>query len=178
MLDNAKALARYIASFFKQQWDLYDYPLRFTDRGPIEAVGRFKPFRWTVQIINWFHMRGDGDIRDEALQQLHRALERHRSENQSLPRPGTGRKLALKFASTERIDAHRELVSDFVRHVIEKDPNYCFVSDESTLWDFHDAHDNADYIRKIQQLYDVDVSDLNPPYIAAIAERIQKRRAC
>jgi hypothetical protein len=69
------------------------------------------------------------------------------------------------------------LVSELVRRVVEMDPSHCFVSDESTLWDFHFDHDNTKYIRKIQELYEVDVSDLNPPNIAAIAERIQQRRA-
>ena len=177
MLDSVKAFAKYIASFFKHKWMLHDYPLKFTDRGPVEATGRVKPFRWTVQIIKRLHMRGDGDTRDEAVRELHSALDRHYREHQSLPRPGTGRTLDLQFASTERIDAHRDLISDFVRRVIEKDPDYCFISDESTLWDSHDNHDNNDYIQKIRQLYDVDVADLNPPYIADIAERIQKRRA-
>jgi hypothetical protein len=106
MLENANAVAKFVTSFFKRQWNLYDYPLRFADYGPVEASGRLKQFRWTVQIINWLHMRGDGDTRDEALQQLHRALERHRTEHLPLPRPGTGRKLDVQFASTERIDAH------------------------------------------------------------------------
>jgi hypothetical protein len=120
---------------------------------------------------------GDGDTKVEALDNLREQLERHRTDKGSLPRPGTGRELEVTFAATERVEADSELVGDLVRRVIGMDPESCFVSDESTLWDFHHGEDNADYHRKIAILYGVDVSNIEPPTLAAIAERIRQHRA-
>ena len=177
MFDQAKAFQKFVLSFLKHDWTLDDYPLRVTDRGPVESEGRLKPSRWTAQIVNWLHMRGDADTREGALVELQHRLEEHLRERGTLPRPGTGRKLELKFATTERVDANYVLVADVVRRVIGMEPEQCFVSDESILWDFHHEEDNGEYIRKIVLLYNVDVSDLDPPFLWAIAERIGERRA-
>lgn len=177
MFDQAKALQTFVFSFRKHEWTIGDYPLKVTDHGPVEAKGRLKSFRWTAQIINWLHMRGDADTRQGALLDLQDRLDGHLRERGSLPRPGTGRKLEVKFAAAERVEANHDLVADVVRRVIGMEPENCFVSDESTLWDFHHGDNNAEYIRKILLLYNVDVSDLDPPFLWAIAERIDERRA-
>jgi len=177
MFDQAKALRKFALSFRKRGWTIDDYPLKVTDHGPVEANGRLKPSRWTAQIINWLHMRGDADTREGAFVELQHQIDVHLRERGSLPRPGTGRKLEIKFAATERVDRNHELVAEIVRRVIGMEPANCFVSDESTLWDFHHAGDNDEYIRKILLLYHVDVSELDPPFLWAIAERIGERRA-
>jgi hypothetical protein len=177
MWNQAKALGKFVQSFHTREWDVDDYPLQVIDRGHVESLGRLKGFRWTVQIINWLHMRGDADTKDAAFEELRQQLERHRTETGSLPRPGTGRKMELKFAASERVEANSDLVADIVRRVIGMEPEDCFVSDESTLWDFHHGEDNAAYHRKIILLYGVDVSDIEPPTLAAIAERIRQQRA-
>jgi hypothetical protein len=46
------------------------------------------------------------------------------------------------------------------------------VTDESSLWDFHDEETNAEYFRKISLLYGVDVSGVEPPTLARIAVRL------
>ena len=177
MWNQAKAFGKFVQSFRKREWDVHDYPLLVIDRGHVESLGRLKAFRWTVQIINWLHMRGDADTKEAALEGLREQLDRHRAEKGSLPRPGTGRKMDVTFAATERVAANYDLVADIVRRVIGMEPEDCFVSDESTLWDFHHGEDNAEYHRKIVVLYGVDVSDLEPPTLAAIAERIRQQRA-
>jgi len=174
MGDQIKALWRLLLSLRKRDWDLDDYPLRVTDRGLVEPVGRLKPYRWTVQIVNWLHMRGDGDTLDAALAGLRQELERHRQEVGSLPRPGTGHALQLPFAPTEQVEAHYDTIADIVRRVFDMDPGDCFVSDESTLWNFHDGESNEEYHKKIAELYGVDVSDIEPPTLAAIAQRIDE----
>lgn len=121
-------------------------------------------------------MRGDGDTLDAANADLREQLRRHRDEQGSLPRPGTGRELDLKLATTEKVDLHRELIADILQRVIGVAPGDCFVSDESTLWDFHEREDNAEYQKKIVELYGVDVSDIEPPTLVAIALRIRNRR--
>jgi hypothetical protein len=177
MFDQAKALQKFVLSFRKHEWTIDDYPLKVTDHGPVEAKGRLKPSRWTAQIINWLQMRGDADTREGALLELQHQFDEHLREWGSLPRPGAGRKLEVKFAAADRVEANDALVADIVRRVIGMEPENCFVSDESTLWDFHHEEDNAEYIRKILLLYQVDVSDLDPPFLWAIAERIGEQRA-
>ena len=54
-------------------------------------------------------------------------------EGKKLPRPGTH--VEIEFASRDRVDAHAELAEDFIRRVLNLD--WAFVSDESSLWDFH-----------------------------------------
>jgi len=174
MHDQIKAIWKLLLSVRRRDWGLDDYPLRVIDRGPVEPVGRFKPSRWTVQIINWLHMRGDGDTLDAAFEELRKQLRRHREEQGSLPRPGTGRELELKFATSEQVEAHYEIIADIVRRVIGMDPGDCFVSDESTLWNFHDREDNAEYHKKIAEFYGVDVSDIEPPTLVEIARRIRE----
>jgi hypothetical protein len=177
MWNQAKALRKFVQSFRKREWDAHDYPLLVIDRGHVESPGRLKAFRWTVQIVNWLHMRGDADTREGAIEELRQQLARYCAEKGSLPRPGTGRKMDLTFAATDRVAANYDLVADIVRRVIGMEPEDCFVSDESTLWDFHHGQDNAEYHRKIAVLYGVDVSDVEPPTFAAIAERIRQQRA-
>jgi len=173
MRDQAKALQKFVLSFRKRRWTIDDYPLRVTNNGPVEAQGRFKPFRWTVQVINWLQMRGDADTREGAFLELQRKLDRYVGDRGNLPRPGTRRKLEITFAATDRVEANRDLVADIVRRVIGMEFENCFVSDESTLWDFHVSEDNVEFVRKILLLYHVDVSDLDPPFLWAIAERIR-----
>jgi hypothetical protein len=175
MLDQLQALKKFVLSFRKRRWTIDDYPLRFIDHGPAETVGRKKSFRWTAQIINWLHLQGGADTREGALVALQHHLDEHLHEHGSLPRPGTGRKLELKFASTERVEANYELVADILQRVIGLEPDKCFVSDASTLWDFHDREDNTAYVDKIILLYNVNVEDVDPPFLWAIAERIKER---
>ena len=178
MWSQVKAVGKFVLSFRKGDWNVHDYPLRFIDRGPVEAVGRLKPLRWTAQIVNWLQMRGDADTREAALEDLRQKLDRYRAERGSLPRPGTGRKLEVNFAATDRIDANQELVADILRQVMGVElEDCCFVSNESTLWDFHHDEDNGECYRRITAIYGVDVSDIEPPSLAAIAERIRQRRA-
>ena len=56
------------------------------------------------QIINWLHMRGGADTHEGALLELQRQLDGHLREQGSLPRPGTGRKLEVKFAAAAAPD--------------------------------------------------------------------------
>jgi len=121
MWNQAKAVHKFILSFRTREWSVEDYPLQVIDRGDAEGLARLRSLRWTVQIINWAHMRGDADTKEAALDELHQRLDRHRAERGSLPRPGTGRKLEVKFAASERVEASRELVDDIIRRVIGMD---------------------------------------------------------
>lgn len=177
VFDQAEALRKFILSFRHREWMIEDYPVRIIDHGRAAGCGRLTPLRWTVQVINWSHLRGDADTREEAFKQLENHLDEHRRQHGILPRPGTGRKLVVEFAAAGRIDANADLVADLMQRVLGMDPGSYFVSDESTLWDFHSEADNMAYAKKILILYRVDISDMNPPFLWAIAERIRAQLA-
>jgi hypothetical protein len=52
--------------------------------------------------------------------------------------------------------------------------NWAFISDESSLWAFHEAGTTAPLIARIKELYGVDVSDIESAKPPEILERIAK----
>ena len=50
--------------------------------------------------------------------------------------------------------------------------DWAWVSDESSLWDFHAADDNQALIAKIQEIYGVGVSDIESAKLCEIFKRI------
>ena len=85
-----------------------------------------------------------------------------------LPRPGT--KVPIEFASQERVGKHPELARDLLRRVIGVEG--AWISDESSLSDFHDFETNDELIVKIKEVYGVDVSDIHSARLCEILERI------
>ncbi len=68
------------------------------------------------------------------------------------------------------MDANPELAEDFVRRVLNLD--WAWISDESSLWDFHDSDDNQALIAKINEVYGVDISDIESAKLWQILDRI------
>ncbi|HEY4765785.1 MAG TPA: hypothetical protein VIH75_19080 [Candidatus Sulfotelmatobacter sp.] len=146
----------------KQDWKLSDYPISVREHEiDTSYVGtRLKQHRYTAQIVNWWVISGGGNTQLEALQELQKRFATVTAEKakdgKKLPRPGTH--VEIEFASRDRVDAHAELAEDFIRRVLNLD--WAFVSDESSLRDFHSSDDNHDLIAKINVVYGVDVSDI------------------
>ena len=82
---------------------------------------------------------------------------------------------SLKFWPTQRVFAHYALVLDFLTRVAGVEPYQCFISDGLTLWDLHGGPSNLPFFVRTYQVYGVDISDIDPPYVCAIAERIHER---
>jgi hypothetical protein len=78
--------------------------------------------------------------------------------------------MPIEFAPSTRVNAHADLLKDFLRQVF--DMGRAFVSDESSLWDFHSEISNANIFSKIWEVYGVDVSDIESGNLADILERI------
>ncbi|MBZ5549345.1 MAG: hypothetical protein LAO22_15535, partial [Acidobacteriia bacterium] len=74
----------------------------------------------------------------------------------------------------ERVSAHPELAEDFVYRVLELD--WAWISDESSLWDFHRDETNDALISRIKEVYGVDVSDIQSARLSEILERIATRQ--
>lgn len=117
-------------------------------------------------------MAAAGESETEALQALEKSFANAKvkrvSDGTPLPRPGT--RVPVEFASQERISAHPELAEDFVHRVLKLD--WAWISDESSLWDFHHDETNSALIDKINEVYGVDVSDIHSAKLSEILERI------
>jgi hypothetical protein len=119
---------------------------------------------------------GNGDTEEEAFKDLEKSFSATKAERaksgKKLPRPGTH--VEIEFASRERVRARPELAEDFVRRVLNLD--WAWISDESSLWDFHSSHDNQALIARIKQVYGVDVSDIESAKLWQILDRIAASR--
>ena len=62
------------------------------------------------------------------------------------------------------------LRDDFIHRVLEI--QWTFLSDESSLWDFHELESNDELNGKILAAYGIEVSDIANGNIAAILQRI------
>jgi hypothetical protein len=152
-----------------------DYPIRVWLQPVAEPLhkSRLKPLSWTASVINWPGMSGSANSRLEALEELRKNFDRFKTTKPSLPRPGT--KVPIQFAAGERVGQHSELAKDFVKGVLDID--WAWISDESSLWDFHDDETNENLTKKIRHIYGVDVSDISSGNLADIFDRISKYRA-
>ena len=92
------------------------------------------------------------------------------------PKDRGGRRWTLGLWPTQFVAAHHPLVLDFMRRVGEVDPSRYYVTDGLTLWDLHRGPSNQAFFERTRQIYGVDISDIDPPYLWAIAVRIRAQR--
>jgi hypothetical protein len=175
MLESAATLVKYVASFLKSEWSLSDYPIRtreFRNPPALPSNSHLKPVRWNAQILGWATVQGHGDTRDEALANLAEMFQRRVASGKALPRPGT-KHVDIEFASVHRVAGVEDLAPRFFAEVIHMDYAECFISDESSLWDFHAEPDNEHYFQRIAEVYGVNVRDIESGNIVEILERIR-----
>ena len=178
LMNHVCATWKWYLSLFKSNWDFSDYPISVhkLQIDPSIVSGRLKQHRYAASIVNWWVINGVGDTKAEALQKLQEnftavRIERAKSK-QPLPRPGTH--VDIEFTSQARIDTHSALADEFVRRVLSLD--WAWISDESTLWDFHTSENNQALVEKIKEVYGVDVSDIQSAKLWEILERIASTR--
>ncbi|MFN7995128.1 MAG: hypothetical protein U0Q18_16085 [Bryobacteraceae bacterium] len=170
---------KFLVSFRKQDWEFSDYPVVVRAENRPQDLDRtsprFRSYRYVARIVNW-SLRGGGDTPEAAVQELAvnfaAAAEDKRRRGRRLPRPGTA--VPIEFAPQEQVNAHPELVDDFVRRVLDID--WAWISDESSLWDFHSNDTNAPLQAKIREVYGVDVTDIESGNLAQILDRIATMR--
>jgi hypothetical protein len=171
---NLKTIQKYLSSFFKKDWELYDYPLIYKNYEIKENENpnpeRFQPIASSIQIINWPQMSGNGVNQEEALENLKFAFKNYKQNNKKLPRPGT--KAPLFFAEHSEIEKYLDLVDDFLLKILGVDPKGAIVTDQSSLWDFHFENSNDPIYKKIKEIYNVDVSDIDKANIIKIVKKI------
>jgi hypothetical protein len=121
-------------------------------------------------------MTGTGDTRGQAMQDLEdgfgRMKDARQRDSRAMPRPGT--KVPIEFALSDRVHPHPELTDEFIQRVLGLD--WAFVSDQSSLWDFHTNDTNDVLNAKVREIYGVDVSDMESGNLAEILQRIATRR--
>ena len=158
-----------ITSYFKRNWTLDDYPIlfRFHPTSGAARGTRLKPTPYSASIVNWPALLGVGGSKSEALDDLRKHFDQFKVNNR-LPRPGTN--VPVQFASTKRVNSHTALAEDFLARIFELD--WAFISDESSLWDFHHSENDTTLFEKIRSTYGVDVSDIPSGNLAEIFDRI------
>ena len=171
----AQAVWRLLTSTFKREWTIDDYPVRVWRLPASQPSGksRLKPLEWTASVFNWPGISGSANSRLEAFEELRKNFDRFKATHPNLPRPGT--RVPVEFAASERVGHHSELAKDFVKRIF--DVEWAWISDESSLADFHDEETNETLIKKIRQIYCVDVSDISSGNLADIFDRISNYRA-
>jgi len=118
-------------------------------------------------------MSGNANSRLEALEELRKNFDRHKATKPNLPRPGT--KVPIEFAASERVGKHSELAKDFVKRIL--DVEWAWISDESSLSNFHGDETDESLTDKIRRIYGVDVLDISSGNLADIFDRIVDHRA-
>lgn len=91
-----------------------------------------------------------------------------------MPDTRTGKKVRIEFASQEKVSSDPALSDDFIERVLGLEG--AWISDESSLWDFHTEQTNEHLYAKIREVYGVDVSDIKQARLWAIFERIEESR--
>ncbi len=168
-----------MASCFRSDWTLRDYPLRVrhqaAEPSDFDPPSGYVLIPWTVQIINWWQMSGDGDTREEAYADLERKFQEFRAANTRLPRPGTGPPLELP--DTTEVERLESIAVDFLDRVLgfEEDDNV-WISDESNLHDFELVQPIDVSLARIRKVYEVDASDVEGYKLVDIFARIADKQ--
>ena len=168
---------KFSLSFRRNEWELSDYPvvIRQQQKTGLDleyTPPLFEPQPYLARVLKWWVLTGGGDTPQQAMQDLAMRFDKikadWRGQGKPLPRPGT--EVPIEFAPSEHIHAHPELTEDFIKHVLGLE--WAFVSDGSSLSDFHTKEANDEFHAKIMERYGVDVSDIESGNVAEILDRI------
>lgn len=165
-MEKLYAIYKWLLSFFKKEWELQDYPVRFKEQGKDDP----NIPRWSVQIINWWALTGLGDTKQEAFEKLRESLNAAKESRGNLPRPGTS--VPIEFESSDELEKYWGIASRIIDEVLGYDPKGIFVSDGSSLWDFCENEDLSEYQEKIKDIFGVDVSHIESGNLVEVSECI------
>lgn len=175
------AIFKFVASFFKRDLLLDDYPIIIKDMGEnLPDIGNLKPVRWFACIYNWEQRFGAGDTKEEALARLQQSFYEYREAHERLPRPGVSSTLVLSLIDEEKMRVSRSpdymsMANEFFRRM-DYDINVTFITPLSSLWDFFfDSDELAQVYEQIRQEYGVDVSDISDGNLFQILDRLNEK---
>lgn len=176
-MDQLKAIWKWLLSWRKRDWDASDYPLRYREQIPsaeFESVYGTPP-RWSLQVVNWWQMFGVGNTRAEAYTNFETRLADLRETGASLPRPGRG--LPLEFTSSSVVERHEDLARDLFSQILDINYDECFISDQSSLYDFVFNESQASELAdRIESLYQIELPDRQTLLVSEILEVIAAKR--
>jgi hypothetical protein len=163
-----------ITSLLKSQWEFEDYPIDYVEQEQVDPnlPKRLHRPRWRADIINWYAVSGLGDSKESAPADARQKFAVWKTSGQKMWRPGTGP--GIVFPENQKIDTYPELRDDFIQNILKLE--WAWVTDESSLWDFHEKGTNDAYYADILEEYGVDVSDIEGANLKLILERINDRR--
>jgi hypothetical protein len=167
-----------LSVFRKTTWELNDYPVGLPEQefNPDFAAPRFEQYRYRAYIENGTSI-GDGETPQAAMSDLAVRFEETKAERnrkgQPMPRPGL--REPIEFACQDRVNQHRELAEDFFRRALNLER--AWISDDSSLWDFHTNQTNELLIARITEMFGVDVSDIESAKLCEIFDRIKGARS-
>jgi hypothetical protein len=170
---------KFVLSFRKRSWGLRDYPISvIAQRTDLDLGPRFKrPHAYLARVVNWWSVVGSGDTPQEAMRALTMQFETITAEWQlkgkPMPRPGTS--VPVEWAPRTRVGTHPELADDFIRRILGLD--WAWISDESSLWDFHTDETNGALYDKIKDVYGVDASGIESGNLGEILDLIAEARS-
>jgi hypothetical protein len=174
--DAIRRFWKWCRSFAKTDWELQDYPVSIKKQMPdLNLPARFTQHQYWARVLAW-HIGAGGASKGDALNALGEQFAKRKKDwlkdGKPLPRPGIN--VPIEFASQERVNAHTKLVEDFIHRVLGL-PS-AWISDESSLWDFHFEETNEALLAKIREIYGVNVSDIESARLSEIFERIQRAK--
>ena len=174
--NNSLAAWKWLLSHFKQEWKISDYPVILQK---LDVIGNEKEdthgqqMYYRAVIVNWWVLSGTGYSREEAYANLSKNFSQQQKnrfeQNRPLPRPGSH--VPLEFASQQNIHANADLLQDFIEKVLCLE--WAWISDESSLADFDSLAPVADLVSKTNQIYGVDISNIESGNISKILEHIK-----
>jgi hypothetical protein len=90
--------------------------------------------------------------------------------------PFKGKK--IEFAPTTGVDMFLKISDEFMKKIFDFAPGEYLMSDESSLYDFTglDEWDLTTIQKKIQDVYDLDISDIKSRNLLEIFKRIHNKR--
>jgi hypothetical protein len=170
--NSAVAAFKRFLSYRKHDWALSDYPYFIRRQLNVANASEERSIPVFLAYMVGWNLTGTGDTARQAKSNLlaifNTAKENRLAEGKEIPRPGTT--VLAEFASDENIERNRMLSKDFIDRVLEM--QWAFISDESSLWDFHSEMSNDFLQQKIQDVYGVDVSDIESGRLWQILDRI------
>jgi hypothetical protein len=172
------AVWKWLLSFTKKEWTVDDYPIRVTrqEQDAAFSAPRFSRHLYRAYIVN-AAITGSGNSPVEAIEGLRQNFESviRRRREEALPALRPGANWPIEFASQEKSSGDDSLSEEFIQKVLCLD--WAWISDESSLWDFHTEQTNDLLIAKIHKVYGVDVSDIESARLWEILERIKHAKA-
>jgi hypothetical protein len=169
---------KWFLSFRKSEWTLNDYPIRVAAQEPDSTFSapRFSQNLYRAYMVNGV-ITGSGDTPEQARSKLAQNLEtvtqRRKEEGKPAIRPGAN--WPIEFVSQEEVSKYGALGEEFIQRILGLE--WTWISDESSLWDFHTQQSNELLYAKIREVYGIDVSDIESARLSAIFKRIEDARA-